>query len=105
MDILEAIYHRRAVRDYTTEHVARHVLEELIAAAIWAPSAIDTQPWLFTVVQDPPLLDRISRESKVQLLDGSNEALPPDLLARLRDPAFHIFYHAPALIVISSDRH
>jgi len=102
MDLLEALHRRRAVRDYSAEPVSRRVLEALVDAATWAPSALNSQPWMFTVVQDPPLLERISRESKMQLLGGSGAALPAELLARLKDPAFHIFYHAPALVVISA---
>jgi nitroreductase len=102
VELWEAIRRRRAVRDYAAEPIAKRVLEEIIVAASWAPSAMNRQPWLFTVVQDPPLLDRISREAKAHLLDAANAELPPELLDRLKDPAFHIFYRAPALVVIAS---
>jgi len=78
------------------------VLRDLISAASWAPSAMNEQPWHFTVVTDADLLDEISRRSKEWMLKEVAAMPRPghfrDLLA---DPLFHIFYHAPALIVIS----
>ncbi len=39
MDLMEALRTRRAIREFTTEPVGDDVIEELIAAAILAPSA------------------------------------------------------------------
>jgi nitroreductase len=103
MDVIEAIYHRRAVREYTSEPVDRETLEFLVDAAIQAPSAVNQQPWSFAVVREQDVLDRISRESKRHML-GALPAVPASDHFRqlLSDPDFQIFYHAPALIVISA---
>ena len=103
MDVIEAIYHRRAVREYTSEPVDRETLEFLVDAAIQAPSAVNQQPWSFAVVREQDVLDRISRESKRHML-GTLPAVPASDHFRklLSDPDFQIFYHAPALIVISA---
>ena len=103
MDVVEAIYHRRAVREYTSDLVDQETLKSLIDAAIQAPSAVNQQPWSFAVVRDQNLLDRISRESKRHML-GTMPAVAASEHFRklLSDPDFHIFYHAPALIVISA---
>jgi len=103
MDLQQAIRSRRAVRAFTSVPVERASLVRLIEAAVQAPSAVNEQPWSFTVVQDQSLLARISAESKAHLLATA----PRDISAfqeRLRDPSFDIFYHAPVLIVISSVR-
>jgi len=102
MNLDKAITGRRAVRDYTTEPVDESTIRGLIEAAIQAPSAVNHQPWAFTVVRSQRLLDQISHEAKIYML----ATLPEDQLSahfrsRLSDPHFHIFYHAPALIVIS----
>ena len=52
MDVVEAIYHRRAVREYTSDLVDQETLKFLIDAAIQAPSAVNQQPWSFAVVRD-----------------------------------------------------
>jgi Nitroreductase family len=93
---------RRSVRDYGAEPVAKATIHELIDAATWAPTAINEQPWLFTVVDDQRLLDRISRDAKTHMLATAADLIPNRLKESLRDRDFHIFYHAPALIVISA---
>jgi nitroreductase len=100
MQLEHAIRHRRAVREFLQQPVATAAIERLIDAAVQAPSAVNKQPWLFTVVRDRPLLDLISVQSKNYLID-SGEA-PQEFRPILSDPDFHILYHAPALIVISA---
>jgi nitroreductase len=103
MELQQAIRSRRAVRAFTAQPVDRATLLRLIDAAIQAPSAVNEQPWSFTVVEDPELLARISTESKIHMLATlAREAAPPQFQARLGDPTFDIFYKAPALILISS---
>jgi nitroreductase len=103
MDLLEAIYHRRATRDYTDESVGEDLIARLIDAAIQAPSAVNQQPWSFAVVRDRVLLDRISRQSKAHMLANLPD-MPSSEHFRtlLSDADFQIFYHAPVLIVISA---
>lgn len=103
MDLEQAFHSRRAVREYRDESIGRPVLQKLIHAAIQAPSAVNEQPWLFTVVQDRARLALISRESKAHLLTAPPQNLALHRLHELRDdPDFDIFYHAPVLIVIAS---
>jgi nitroreductase len=103
MQLDHAIRHRRAIRRFLQQPVAASAIERLIDAAVQAPSAVNKQPWLFTVVCDVRLLDLISLQSKKHLLSliDAGEA-PQDFRAILSEPDFHILYHAPALIVISA---
>jgi nitroreductase len=104
MDLKEAIYSRRAVRDFTAEPVNEDVLRQLIDAAVQAPSAVNQQPWTFSIVRDRALLARISHEAKAYMLRTSPAALAsPHFQELLGNPEFDIFYHAPALIVISAE--
>jgi nitroreductase len=102
MDINEAIAGRHSVRDYTAQAVDDETIRRLIDAAVHAPSASNGQPWTFTVVRDQSLLDRISQDAKSHMLatmpEGPQSAR---YRAQLSDASFHIFYHAPALILIS----
>lgn len=103
MELLDAIHSRRAVRDFTDEAVSEDQLRALIDAAIQAPSAVNRQPWLFTVVRDRALMARISGAAKAHLLRTSPAALLSHHFDQLlHDDNFDIFYHAPALVVISS---
>jgi nitroreductase len=103
MDLKEAIYKRRAVREFTTETVDETLLRLLIDAAVQAPSAVNEQPWSFCVVRDKALLIRISNASKAHMLRTSPAALVSHHFQELlNDPKFNIFYDAPMLVVISS---
>ncbi|AEH45033.1 nitroreductase [Thermodesulfatator indicus DSM 15286] len=50
--VLEAIYTRRSVRNYTEEPVSKELVYEIIKAGTWAPSGLNNQPWRFVIVQD-----------------------------------------------------
>jgi len=102
MDLKEAIYNRRAVRNFTAEPVSENVLRQLIEAAIQAPSAVNQQAWTFSIVRDKALLARISREAKAHMLRTSPFAAASPHFQELGNPEFDIFYHAPVLIVISA---
>lgn len=103
MDLDEAIYKRRSTRDFTDRPVDEETLRRLIDVAIQAPSAVNEQPWSFSVVRDKLLLARISKEAKAHLLRTPPAGISPHhLQERLSNPDFDIFYHAPVLVVISS---
>jgi nitroreductase len=106
MDGMNAIESRRSVRAYTPAPVEREVLGQLVHAATLAPSAMNEQLWVFSIVTDRQLLSQISRNAKALLLIESAQGSSIDHLREmLSDPKFEIFYGAPALIVISAPRH
>ena len=103
MDLNEALASRRAVRAYKPDVIDDATIHALIEAAIQAPSAMNEQPWSFAVVRDQSLLDRISQNAKEHMLRTTPAGLLSHHLSdMLADKSFQIFYHAPALIVISS---
>jgi nitroreductase len=103
MNLKEAIYTRRSVRDFTADPVDEKAITELIDAAIQAPSAVNQQPCSFCVVRDKTVLAKISREAKAHMLKSSPVALMSHHFQEiLNDPNFDIFYHAPTLIIIST---
>lgn len=103
MNVDTAIRERRAVRQYTAEPVSEDVLRQLIDSAIQAPSAMNEQPWLFTVVRDKALLERISRDGKAATVAALiASGAPSERVEKLKNPAYDILYHAPAMIVIAS---
>jgi nitroreductase len=103
MDISEAIYGRRSTREYTAQAVDDASIRRLIEAAVQAPSAVNEQPWTFTVIRDAELLDQISRHAKAHMLATMAQGAHSDhFRSLLEDAEFHIFYHAPLLILISA---
>lgn len=101
MDLMEAIAGRRSVRAYTGEPLTREQIQRLLEAAVLAPSGMNTQPWVFGVVQDAALLRDLNARAKAHLLSTIDDASP---LAGYRDnlanPDTDLFYGAPALVVV-----
>lgn len=60
MNTLEAISTRRSVRSFTSKPIAKEIVEELLRAAMSAPSAGNEQPWQFVVIDERKTLDRIT---------------------------------------------
>ena len=58
--VLEAIYRRRSIREFTDQEVALEHLYEIIRAGIWAPSGLNNQPWRFVIVRDPDMRAKIA---------------------------------------------
>lgn len=73
MDILEAIYTRKSIRGFLPDPVSRETVEEILAAASRAPSAMNTQPWEFIALSGPAL-DEIRKENVRCLHEGVNLA-------------------------------
>ncbi|MFA5902178.1 MAG: nitroreductase [Hyphomicrobium sp.] len=101
MDIEQAIAGRRSMRDYAEAAVDEAVIHRLVGKAVLAPSAMNEQPWTFTVVRNQALLGEISRKAKAHMLALLAGSTQSEHFAALRDENFHIFYHAPVLIIIS----
>jgi nitroreductase len=59
VDAIEAILSRRSIREYTSQPIPDEAIEELLEAAMSAPSAGNEQPWHFVVIRDRQLLDEI----------------------------------------------
>lgn len=59
MDIFEAIFTRRSIREFKKQPVEEEKIEKIFRAAMSAPSAGNEQLWHFIVINDRNLLDQI----------------------------------------------
>jgi nitroreductase len=50
MDLLKAIQERKSVRAFKPDPISKEKIEEILRLSIHAPSAINLQPWEFTIV-------------------------------------------------------
>ena len=101
LTILDAIHHRRSIRDFTSARVSEADIRTLLDAAVHAPTALHEEPWAFAIVQDAALLARISERAKSMLLANS-EGAAASLVNRFTAPGFNIFYNAGTLVVIAA---
>ncbi|MEA5099448.1 MAG: nitroreductase family protein [Bacteroidales bacterium] len=60
--VMENIFNRKSVRKYTKEEVKKEQLEMLVRAGMAAPSARNSQPWLFFVIDDRTILDNLAKQ-------------------------------------------
>ena len=60
--VMENILNRKSVRKYTKEEVKKEQLEMLVRAGMAAPSARNSQPWLFFVIDDRTILDNLAKQ-------------------------------------------
>ena len=60
MEALEAILSRRSYRVYEDREVPEDVIENLLRAGMYAPSAVNSQPWEFLVMKDPAKKEAVS---------------------------------------------
>jgi nitroreductase len=101
MELMEAIYRRQAVRNYTDQPVEKTVVMELLNAAVRAPSAANQQPWAFAVIRGRERINGYSERAKWFMLT----TLPRYLALHIRsdllsNPGYNVFHHAGTLIVI-----
>ena len=52
MNCIDAILSRRSIRRYTDQHVSEEMVDTMLKSAMYAPSAVNKQPWHFIVVRD-----------------------------------------------------
>ena len=103
MDVLDAIRHRRAVREYRADPVPTSLLRELVEAASWAPSAMNGQSWRFVVVTNGELLNNISQNSKRWVLNNQPSLVGNEQMrSLLNNPQYQVLHNAPALIAIAT---
>ena len=60
MEALEAIFTRRSIRRYKTVSVPQEDIQQILKAAMYAPTANNTQSCQFIVIDNRPLLDALS---------------------------------------------
>lgn len=56
MDIQETLLNRRSIRKYTDQKISSQDINTMLKAAMYAPSAMNTQAWHFIVIEDKNIL-------------------------------------------------
>ena len=92
MDTFDAIYARRAVKQFDPEHrLTGDEERKLLEATIQAPTSFNIQHWRFVVVRDPELRRKIRTEfgnDQAQMTDASLLVImTADVDAWKKDPA------------------
>lgn len=68
-DFDDVVYSRRTIRHYLPDKIPPEVYEQLISAAVQAPSACNEQEWKFIVVEDKELLHWLFEQGGATFID------------------------------------
>lgn len=96
-ETLRLIASRRSHRAYRDTPLTQEQIDALLKAAVESPSAVNRQPWHFTVVRNQKILDEINKAVWEQVMKRQADKRS----ARFSEKDFHVFYHAPTVIFIS----
>ncbi|MGH8985273.1 MAG: nitroreductase family protein [Acidimicrobiia bacterium] len=103
----ELVRSQRACRSFTDDPVPDELVERVLEAATFAPSAENRQPWVFVVVRDPAIRSRIGELTRAAWEAGgrafAERRLDASLLADVDRGATGGISTAPVLVVVGAD--
>jgi coenzyme F420-0:L-glutamate ligase/coenzyme F420-1:gamma-L-glutamate ligase len=95
------IVSRRSIRRYQDRPVPQTVLEGILTAASWAPSAHNRQPWRFVVITSPDTRTNLALAMGTRLrADLAADHVPADKIEKDTSRSFSRINGAPALVVV-----
>ena len=102
LPISEAIQSRRTIFHFKPKQVARDVLEEVLAAGIWAPNHRLTEPWRFTVIgeQTKLKLAELYRQIQIEKVADSVD-VDAAALTNVGEKGFDKFMSKPTVVAVS----
>lgn len=72
MDVIDIIKSRRSIRKYKSNKPPRDMIFQCIEAALYAPSARNSQPWSFILVEDKGTIEKLSKAQPfTKFLEGA----------------------------------
>jgi nitroreductase len=87
MDFHELVHHRNSCRNYSAHPVEREKIDRILEACRLAPSACNSQPWKFVVVDEPDLKDQLARTAVGPMLQFNRFCLQaPVMVALVAEP-------------------
>jgi nitroreductase len=98
-ETINTILKRRSIRKFKTDQIKESDIEQILNAAIHAPSAKNQQKWHFTVVQNKDMINKMVEITKENIRNSDNDTFKE----RISSPNYHTYFHAPTVIVVSGE--
>ena len=98
-EVLKAIKNRKSTRKYKEEQIKEEELKAILEAGIQAPSAINSQPWHFTVIQNKEFIDHINDKAKEKMIESDDISI-----RNFAKSSTSIFYNGPTVIIVSGKK-
>ena len=96
MEILELIKKRRTIRKYKKKQIPKKILNKIIEAGRWAPSAENTQPWKFIILKEGEIKSNFIKKIKKEVYSEKFLTSVNVLLKR----SIKIIEEAPIIILV-----
>jgi F420 biosynthesis protein FbiB-like protein len=94
------IRERRSIRRFEDRSVPRPILDRVLDAALWAPSAHNRQPWRFIVISDPVTRTNLADAMAMRLTtDLRADGLAEDMILKDTNRSRQRINGAPVVIV------
>lgn len=98
--VLRAIKDRRSVRKYLPKDLPYSLIQKVLEAATWSPSAHNAQPWRFIVIRKTEIKQRLAEAMADEWdKDLREDGLPLQERERLTKASIERFTQSPVLIV------
>jgi F420 biosynthesis protein FbiB-like protein len=98
---LATIQNRRSIRRYQPDSVPRAVIETLLSAAIWSPSAHNRQPWRFAVIEQAGMKEKLALTMGTRLRrDLTADGVPETVIEKDASRSYSRITSAPVLIAL-----
>ena len=98
MSLNDIVKKRRSVRKYLPKIVPREVVLEVLVAAGWAPSAHNSQPWRFIILENPSVKRELAEAmADAWVADAEKDGVKVEV--KMRQERVDRFANAPALIL------
>ncbi len=76
MEQTDYILDRRSIRKFTSQKIHTELITKVLTAAMYAPSAVNTQPWHFVVIDRKPIFRQIMEvHPYAQMLQTASHAI------------------------------
>ena len=97
--VIDTIMKRRSIRAFQSRQIDDSALETMLECALHAPSACNTQPWHFTVIQNAQLIKYLNDTASAQLRADKN-----GYFKSFVENCSDLLYGAPTLIIVSGNK-
>jgi len=89
--VMALMKERRSVRLYRPDPVPDVIVEQLLEAGRWAPSASNRQPWTFIVVRDQAILQQVAEHAAYYFVRWAHVAEAPLLIVLCGDRKSRVY--------------
>lgn len=100
-DLLALIKSRRSLRRYRSTTIDHDIIEQILEAGLWGPSAHNRQPWRYVLITSAETKDTLARAMGARLRhDLEKDDVPEAMIVKDVGRSYERITKAPVIIII-----